>query len=104
MEVARWFRMLFRGRLKNSVNEIKTTNNISSEKVSETLGGLNFAPYTPEKMNKLAFMCATGSGKTLIMHMNILQFLHYFKRAKRINSWLSVNKIIVLAPNPLYLS
>ena len=44
-------------------------------------------------------MCATGSGKTLIMHMNILQFLHYFKRAKRINSRLSINKVIVLAPN-----
>lgn len=36
-------------------------------------------------------MCATGSGKTLIMHMNILQFLHYFKRAKRLNSKLSIN-------------
>ena len=44
-------------------------------------------------------MCATGSGKTLIMHMNILQFLHYFKRAKRMNSKLSINKVIVLAPN-----
>ena len=31
--------------------------------------------------------------------MNILQFLHYFKRAKRLNSKLSINKVIVLAPN-----
>ena len=28
-------------------------------------------------LNKLAFWMATGSGKTLIMHLNYLQFLHY---------------------------
>ncbi len=66
---------------------------------SDSLGLVDFQPYTPDKLNKLAFMCATGSGKTLIMHINILQFLHYFKRAKRINSRLSINKVIVLAPN-----
>lgn len=69
------------------------------EKRDESLGLIDFEPYTPEKLNKLAFMCATGSGKTLIMHMNILQYLHYFKRAKRLNSRLSINKVIVLAPN-----
>ena len=66
---------------------------------NQSLGLIDFQPYTPDKLNKLAFMCATGSGKTLIMHMNILQFLHYFKRARRINSRLSINKVIVLAPN-----
>ena len=69
------------------------------DKRTESLGLIDFQPYTVDKLNKLAFMCATGSGKTLIMHMNILQFLHYFKRAKRLNSKLSINKIIVLAPN-----
>ena len=66
---------------------------------AQSLGLVDFQPYTTDKLNKLAFMCATGSGKTLLMHMNILQFLHYFKRAKRINSKLSINKVIVLAPN-----
>ena len=69
------------------------------DKRTESLGLIDFQPYTVDKLNKLAFMCATGSGKTLIMHMNILQFLHYFKRAKRLNSKLSINKVIVLAPN-----
>ena len=41
----------------------------------------------------------TGSGKTLIMHINILQFLHYLKRARRTNSHIEINKIIVLSPN-----
>ena len=31
----------------------------------------------PADLNKLAFWMATGSGKTLIMHLNYLQFLHY---------------------------
>ena len=69
------------------------------DKKTESLGLIDFQPYTVDKLNKLAFMCATGSGKTLIMHMNILQFLHYFKCAKRLNSKLSINKVIVLAPN-----
>jgi len=64
-----------------------------------SLGMIDFKPYTEDKLNKLAFMCATGSGKTLIMHVNILQYLHYFKRAQRLNSHLSLNKVIVLAPN-----
>ena len=65
---------------------------------AQASGRIRFAPYTPDKMNKLAFMCATGSGKTLLMHVNILQFLHYFRRAQRQNSRLSINKVIVLAP------
>lgn len=68
-------------------------------KKNETNGSIDFQPYTVDKLNKLAFMCATGSGKTLIMHVNILQYLHYFERAKRLNSKLSINKVIVLAPN-----
>lgn len=66
---------------------------------TQTLGAISFEHVTPEKLNKLAYMCATGSGKTLIMHVNILQFLHYLKRAQRLNSRLQINRIIVLAPN-----
>lgn len=65
----------------------------------ESDGKISFAPYTAKNMNKLAVMCATGSGKTLIMHIHILQFLHYLKRAQRRNHHLNINKIIVLAPN-----
>ncbi|BFU59742.1 MULTISPECIES: DEAD/DEAH box helicase family protein [Rodentibacter] len=39
-----------------------------------------FSPYTEENLNKLAFWNATGSGKTLLMHVNILQYLHYCKK------------------------
>ena len=33
--------------------------------------------YQADDLNKLAFWNATGSGKTLLMHVNILQYQHY---------------------------
>ena len=36
-------------------------------------------PYTEQDLNKLAFWMATGSGKTLLMHVNILQYQHFLK-------------------------
>jgi hypothetical protein len=65
----------------------------------ESLGLLSIPPYTDETMNKLAFMCATGSGKTLIMHINILQFMYYYRQARRNNHSIIINKIILLSPN-----
>jgi hypothetical protein len=72
-------------------------NSFLDKKRAESL--IDFKPYTAESMRKLAFMCATGSGKTLIMHINILQYMHYLKKAQRVNSRLAINKIILLAPN-----
>lgn len=68
-------------------------------KIIESKGTIHFSGYTSEQLSKIAFMCATGSGKTLTMHINILQYLHYFKRAKRSNSSLSLNRIILVTPN-----
>ncbi len=50
--------------------------------------------YTEQDLNKLAFWCATGSGKTLLMHVNILQYRHYLLRAG-----LKTNKTILITPN-----
>jgi hypothetical protein len=36
-----------------------------------------YEPYTASELNKIAIWNATGSGKTLIMHINYLQYLHY---------------------------
>ena len=60
---------------------------------------LSMETYTQEKLNKLCFMCATGSGKTLIMHINILQFRHYNKLAKHHYHGMNINKTILLSPN-----
>ena len=34
-------------------------------------------PYSMEELNKICLQNATGSGKTLLMHVNFLQFRHY---------------------------
>lgn len=48
------------------------------------------------QLNKLAFWMATGSGKTLVMHANILQFQHYLTLHGRRRE---LNRIILLTPN-----
>jgi len=48
------------------------------------------------QLNKLAFWMATGSGKTLVMHANILQFQHYLTKHGRRRE---LNRIILLTPN-----
>jgi hypothetical protein len=38
--------------------------------------------FTADDVRRLAFFMATGSGKTLLLHVNILQILHYLKTGK----------------------
>jgi hypothetical protein len=59
-------------------------------------GAEAFKDYTADDLNKLAFWNATGSGKTLILHVNILQYLHYFQAG---NAHLFPDRIILLTPN-----
>lgn len=47
-------------------------------------------------LNKLAYWNATGSGKTLLMHINILQYQYHLKMH---NLEKGLNRIIVLTPN-----
>lgn len=59
----------------------------------ETWHGMN--DFTDDDLNKLAFWCATGSGKTLLMHVNIKQYQYY---AEKYNAP-KLNRIIILTPN-----
>lgn len=59
-------------------------------------GAEPFRDYTAEDLNKLAFWNATGSGKTLLLHVNIHQYLHYFQDG---NGKSYPDKIILLTPN-----
>ena len=47
-------------------------------------------------LNKVAFWNATGSGKTLLMHINIQQYLHYLEKHGKLKE---LNRIILLTPN-----
>ena len=51
--------------------------------------------FTLEQLNKLAFWNATGSGKTLIMHVNIKQYLHYTNQYNQHHK----NKVLLITPN-----
>jgi hypothetical protein len=48
------------------------------------------------QINKLAYWSATGSGKTLMMHANILQFQYYLDKHGRRRE---LNRILLLTPN-----
>ncbi|MCK9365014.1 MAG: DEAD/DEAH box helicase family protein [Syntrophales bacterium] len=48
------------------------------------------------QLNKLAYLSATGSGKTLLMHANILQYQHYLEKHGRRRE---LNRILLLTPN-----
>jgi len=48
-------------------------------------------PFTQDDLTKLAYWMATGSGKTLILHLNYHQFLHYNRE--------SPDNILLITPN-----
>lgn len=52
--------------------------------------------YNDDDLRKLAYWQATGSGKTLLMHVNILQYRHYLDLHGRAHE---LNRIILLTPN-----
>jgi len=52
--------------------------------------------YTLEDLRKVALWQATGSGKTLLMHVNLLQFLHYQERTGKRSA---LNKLLLITPS-----
>ncbi len=48
-------------------------------------------PFSESDLSKLAFWMATGSGKTLIMHLNYRQFLHYNNQP--------LDNVLLITPN-----
>jgi hypothetical protein len=57
---------------------------------------LDLQPFVDDDLNRIAFWNATGSGKTLLLHVNIKQYLHYFQKA---NNDSFPSSIILLTPN-----
>lgn len=59
-------------------------------------GAEPFRDFEADDLNKIAFWNATGSGKTLLLHVNIRQYLHYFQSGHGDHY---PDKIILLTPN-----
>ena len=52
-------------------------NRFVSEHNADCAPGQRYDQFTSNDLSKLAFWMATGSGKTLLMHLHYRQFLHY---------------------------
>ncbi len=82
-------------KLKDALNTFKETNNGRNGNVFDVVTRYSLEGNIND-LNKLAFWNATGSGKTLLMHVNILQYKYYLKLH---NLERELNRIIVLTPN-----
>ena len=51
--------------------------------------------FTLSELSKIAIWSATGSGKTLLLHVNIKQYLHYAKKYNKKD----FNKVLLVTPN-----
>ncbi len=70
--------------LNTYLKEFNTNIENKKEKLTE---------YNDTELNKLALYNATGSGKTLLLQMNLLQFSHYAKGK------IKINKTVLITPN-----
>ena len=69
---------IYLDRLTNDTNRFVTDLNVFlHEYANEVKFKKEISNFTVDDLKKLAFWMATGSGKTLIMHMNYLQFMRY---------------------------
>lgn len=69
-------------------------NEYAYDLIEKQHASMNFL-YNEDDIRKLAFWMATGSGKTLILHLNYLQFAHYNTGPNRI----SLDNILLITPN-----
>jgi hypothetical protein len=53
-------------------------------------------PYSEDDLNKLCMQNATGSGKTLLMHVNLRQYRHYTAKHGKDKT---LSRVILLTPN-----
>jgi len=74
------------GELLKSLNQL-----VNERNGHKSFGEVPDPQFIETDLNKLAFWMATGSGKTLIMHVNYLQFLH-LKHEK-------LDNILLITPN-----
>lgn len=79
-----------RAELLADLNEILSNINQTLSKKEQ------INPFVETDLKKLAFWNATGSGKTLIMHVNIKQYLNYFRQNNEGNH---LDNIILLTPS-----
>jgi hypothetical protein len=81
--------------LLKTLNEQVATTNAGRPEADQVAPFDETAEAWPQ-LNKLAYWNATGSGKTLLMHANILQYQYYLEKYDRRRE---LNRILLLTPN-----
>ena len=56
----------------------------------------NMDSFNEDELNKLSLQNATGSGKTLLMHVNYLQYKHYSKKYSKEKD---LSRVVLISPN-----
>lgn len=89
-----WYFNRKQGLLDGLNSELNIYNAENNETAKDRVN--QFKLYILDDLNKLAYWNATGSGKTLLLHVNILQYLHYYQNG---NTHHYPDKIILLTPD-----
>jgi hypothetical protein len=88
---------LYLDRYFGDAGALLSSANARLASVNEQLNARNqIEAFKLGDLNKAAFWMATGSGKTLLMHCHIRQYLYYLGKAGRRHE---LNRIILLTPN-----
>lgn len=82
-----WFHR--RGQLLAELNA-----HVRERNIDKLAGEPEDAPFTETELSKLAYWMATGSGKTLLFHVNYLQYRHYAREAGA-----PIDNILLVTPN-----
>ncbi|MCX7411264.1 MAG: DEAD/DEAH box helicase family protein [Planctomycetales bacterium] len=84
--------------LRNEINERISQHNATAAEVDQ-VQPISLELNSREQLARLAFWCATGSGKTLLMHVHVKQFRHYHQMAFAAGKWPKLDQIILVTPN-----
>jgi hypothetical protein len=81
--------------LLQSLNEYTARWNDPQDRTVRNESNVQVPLFEANELNKIAYWMATGSGKTLLMHVNILQHKHWTKQHGR----KPVNRVILVTTN-----
>ena len=73
----------------------KSRQNVDSRSNDNISNDHEFDPFSHNDLSKLAYWMATGSGKTLLMHLNYHQIRHYLAQARQA----PYENILLITPN-----
>lgn len=62
---------------RNPAKFLQGLNDFVDEQNERRAGRIDYPHFAPSDLGKIAYWMATGSGKTLIMHLNYYQWRHY---------------------------